>query len=134
MDLAPSIVISSLDADRLEALLERAPNDAYPELRAELARAEVKAPQDMPGDVTTMNATVTFRDAASGTEREVTLVYPQDADGRGERISILSPVGSALLGLRVGQGIDWDMPGGKPTHLQVTAIRYQPEASGDFTR
>lgn len=134
MTTRPPIVISNLDSDRLEALLERAPSTAYPELRAELERAEVLPPEQMPSDVITMNSVVSFRDQNSGTEKEVTLVYPHDADGIGSRISILTPVGSALLGLRVGQTIDWAMPGGRAARLQVTAIRYQPEAAGDYTR
>lgn len=134
MTTRPAIVISSLDSDRIEALLERAAKDAYPDLRAELNRADVLDPQQMPADVITMNSVVSFRDETGGAEKEVTLVYPRDADGKGERISVLTPVGTALLGLRVGQSIDWAMPGGKSTRLQVTAVRYQPEASGDFTR
>lgn len=134
MTTRPAIVISSLDSDRIEALLERAAKDAYPDLRAELDRAEVLEPAQMPSDVITMNSQVSFRDEAGGAEKQVTLVYPRDADGKGERISILTPVGTALLGLRVGQSIDWAMPGGKATRLQVTHVSYQPEAAGDLSR
>ena len=67
-------------------------------------------------------------------ERELTLVYPRDADGSSEKVSILAPVGSALLGLRVGDVIDWPMPGGRSARLHVLAIRYQPEAAGELHR
>ena len=128
----PTLVLSRLDCDRLDALLEQ-PANAGPQfdaLRAELARAEVREPQDMPPDAITMNSIARFRDEATGEERELTLVYPRDADGSPDKVSILAPVGSALLGLRAGQTIDWPLPGGRSTRLQVLGIRYQPEAAG----
>ena len=64
----------------------------------------------------------------------MTLVYPHDADGTPGKVSILAPVGSALLGLRTGQAIDWPMPGGNSTRLRVLEIRYQPEAAGEYNR
>src|SRR3546814_8305637 len=67
----------------------------------------------MPGDVISMNSTARFLDENSGEERELTLVYPRDATGEPGRVSILAPVGSALLGLRVGQSIDWPMSGNR---------------------
>ena len=132
----PTLVLSRLDCDRLDALLEQ-PANAGPQfdaLREELARAEVREPQDMPPDAITMNSIARFRDEATGEERELTLVYPRDADGSADKVSILAPVGSALLGLRVGQVIDWPLPGGRSTRLQVLGIRYQPEAAGEFHR
>ncbi|MDQ2703310.1 MAG: nucleoside diphosphate kinase regulator, partial [Pseudomonadota bacterium] len=111
---SPPLVLSRLDCDRLEALLERPAHagPAFDALRDEIARAEVREPQDMPGDAITMNSTARFRDENSGQEREMTLVYPHEADGGPGKVSILAPVGSALLGLRTGQAIDWPMPGG----------------------
>lgn len=130
---SPAIVLSRLDLDRIESLLEReAPADSE-RLRAELDRAEVREPNDMPDDVITMNSTARFVDVASGDEHEMTLVYPRDAGAAGT-VSILAPVGSALLGLRVGQQIDWTGPGGRPLRLRVLAISYQPEASREFHR
>jgi len=129
----PPLLLSRLDLERIEALLEReidAP--ATTALRRELDRADVREPQDMPDDVITMRSTARFVDEDSGEEREMTLVYPPQADGSAGRVSILAPVGSALLGLRVGQGIDWPLPGGRRARLRVLAIRYQPEASGDY--
>lgn len=132
----PALVLSRLDCDRLEALLEQ-PAHAGPQfdaLRDELARAEVREPRDMPADAITMNSTARFRDAATGEERELTLVYPRDADGSAHKVSILAPVGSALLGLRTGQSIEWPLPGGRSTRLEVLGIRDQPEAAGEFHR
>jgi regulator of nucleoside diphosphate kinase len=132
----PALVLSRLDVDRLEALLEQPAQSgaAFDELRDELARAEVREPRDMPSDAITMNSTARFRDEASGEEREMTLVYPRDADGSPDKISILAPVGSALLGLRAGQSIAWPVPGGRSTRLVVLGVRYQPEAAGEYHR
>jgi regulator of nucleoside diphosphate kinase len=135
----PPLLLSRLDIERIEALLEqpqfRGPNvDA---LRSELERAEMVEPAAMPADVITMNSTAHVRvdDAGSGAhEYELTLVYPRDADGSAHKVSVLAPVGSALLGLRVGEAIDWPMPGGRSARLQVLAIRYQPEAAGELHR
>ena len=93
----PTLVLSRLDCDRLDALLEQ-PANAGPQfdaLREELARAEVREPQDMPPDAITMNSIARFRDEATGEERELTLVYPRDADGSADKVSILAPVGTA---------------------------------------
>ena len=131
----PALILSRLDCDRLEALLDQ-PAQSGPQfdaLRDELARAEVREPQDMPPDAITMNSTARFRDA-SGAERELTLVYPRDADGSPDKVSILAPVGSALLGLRAGQSIEWPVPGGRSTRLVVLGVRYQPEAAGEYHR
>lgn len=136
----PTIVVSRLDCDRIESLLDAAERDRpdaganAKRLREELARAELREPADMPDDVITMNSTARFRDEASGAERDMTLVYPRDADGSGQQVSILAPVGSALLGLRVGQVIDWPMPGGTHVQLRVLDIHYQPEAAGELHR
>ena len=132
----PALVLSRLDCDRLDALLEQ-PANAGPQfdaLREELARAEVREPQDMPPDAITMNSIARFRDEATGEERELTLVYPREADGSADKVSILAPVGSALLGLRVGDTIEWPVPSGRTIRLRVLSIRYQPESAGDLHR
>lgn len=134
MPTDPPLVLSRLDCERIEPLLDVAGAEAFAELRDELARGEWREPHEMPRDVISMNSRVRFRDLDGGAERGITLVYPRDADGSGRNVSILAPVGSALLGLRVGQSIDWPMPGGRAARLQVVAIDYQPEAAGDFHR
>jgi regulator of nucleoside diphosphate kinase len=135
----PPLLLSRVDVERLESLLESAQFRALntDALRGELERADVVEPGAEPADVMTMNSTARVRvdDAELGShEHELTLVYPRDADGSAHKVSVLAPVGSALLGLRVGEAIDWPMPGGRSARLQVLEIRYQPEASGELHR
>lgn len=137
MSTLPPITVSSLDLARLEAMLESPAHRDLPAAQAladELGRARVLAPAQMPPDVVTMNSVVTCADEASGETHALTLVYPRDADAAAGKVSVLAPVGSALLGLSVGQSIDWPGPGGRPLRLRVTGIRYQPEAAGDLDR
>jgi regulator of nucleoside diphosphate kinase len=138
-DHRPPLLLSRLDVERIEALLEKLGSNSLntSALQDELVRAEILAPADMPADVITMNSTAKVRleDAVLGNhDHELTLVYPRDADGSADKVSILAPVGSALLGLRVGDAIDWPMPGGRNARLHVLAIRYQPEAAGELHR
>ncbi|MCW3478757.1 nucleoside diphosphate kinase regulator [Neisseriaceae bacterium JH1-16] len=137
MSTLPPITVSSLDYDRLTDLIESVSAREVPgvlALERELERAEVVEPSAMPADVVSMNSRVLVRDTVSGEERELTLVYPRDADFDRGCLSVLAPVGSALLGLAIGQSIVWPLPDGKETRLTVLAIRYQPEAAGDLHR
>ncbi len=132
----PPLLLSRLDVERIEELLDQPQfrglnTDA---LRGELERADVVEPAAVPANVMTMNSTARVRvqDAELGAhEHELTLVYPRDADGSAHKVSIFAPVGSALLGLRVGEAIDWPMPGGRTARLEVLEIRYQPESAGE---
>ena len=115
--------------------MDSLPPNSFPEaelLAAELDRAEVLDPQAMPADVVTMNSRVRFTVEPSGKEYELTLVYPKAIDGAPGKISILAPVGSALLGLSVGQEIEWPAPGGSIVRVRIIDILYQPERAGDF--
>ncbi len=135
MNSLPHITVSSLDLARLQTLLKSSP--AQPQLdslRAELERADVVEPENMPPTVATMNSTIRFVIEPSGKEFELTLSYPDDVRDESARISVLAPVGSALLGLSVGQTIDWPVPGGKTIRVRVLDISYQPERAGDFAR
>jgi regulator of nucleoside diphosphate kinase len=132
MSIKPPITVSRLDLDRLEALLERLPAAEVANLgglRAELDRADVVEQAAMPAHTVTMNSTVTFEDEGNGEKLTLTLVYPAAAGAPGT-ISILAPVGSALLGLSSGQQIDWPTPDGRQRRLKVLEITYQPEAAG----
>lgn len=138
-DHRPPLLLSRLDVERIEVLLEQPSSNSLntSALQDELARADILDPADMPANVITMNSTAQVRleDAVLGDhEHELTLVYPRDADGSADKVSILAPVGSALLGLRVGDAIDWPMPGGRNARLHVLAIRYQPESAGELHR
>ncbi len=131
-----SLVVSSLDLARLEQLLDSpayAESDSATRLGEELARARVLPPAEMPADVVTMNSRVTCVEEISGKEHHLTLVYPKAADAASGKISVLAPIGAALLGLSVGQSIDWSTPGGQALRVRVASISYQPEAAGDLT-
>ena len=135
MTSAPSITITRLDLQRLEHLLDSL-EDFGPgavALQAELDRADVVGHDEVPAGVVTMNSRVHCREESSGKDYHLTLVYPQDAGAEGT-VSILAPVGSALLGLSVGQHIDWIAPGGKVLKLTLLAVEYQPEAAGEYQR
>jgi regulator of nucleoside diphosphate kinase len=136
MNAKPKIVLSSLDAERIEKLLETLPADApnRAELEAELARADVVDPKDVPPTVVTMNSTVRFRVASSDEEFRMTLVYPKDVDAGGATVSVTAPVGSALLGLSQGDEIDWPKPGGGELRVRIEEITYQPERAGEYHR
>lgn len=133
----PPIVISSLDLERIEALLESPQYRNFPgaaALRTEIERASILEPKDMPPDVVTMNSVVTVVDEGANERHQLTLVYPRDSDGDPGKVSVLAPVGSAILGLRVGEAIRWPMPGGREVALRIAEITYQPEASGHLHR
>ncbi|MGE5155641.1 MAG: nucleoside diphosphate kinase regulator [Bdellovibrio bacteriovorus] len=135
--MKPKIVISSRDLERLESLLESLPGQELPDrhaLEAELARAEIVEPRDMPPTVVTMNSTVRFRVESSSKDFHLTLVYPKDVDANGGTISVLAPVGSALLGLSVGDEIEWPKPGGGMLRVRIEEVTYQPERSGEYHR
>jgi regulator of nucleoside diphosphate kinase len=135
MTSTPSLTITRLDLQRLEHLLDSL-EDFGPgavALQAELDRADVVGHDEVPAGVVTMNSRVHCREESSGKDYHLTLVYPQDAGGDG-KVSILAPVGSALLGLSVGQHIDWTAPSGKVLKLTLLAVEYQPEAAGEYSR
>jgi regulator of nucleoside diphosphate kinase len=137
MNSKPHIVLTSQDLERLEVLLESLPPNAFPgrnELRDELDRAEIVEPEQIPPSVVTMNSTVRFRIESSGEDYCLTLVYPKDVDASGDKISILAPVGSALLGLSTGDEIEWPRPGGGTIKLRIVKVVYQPEREGKFYR
>lgn len=130
----PSLTLTRLDVQRLERLIDSLDDNTpgVAALAAELDRAaQVVGHEDVPTGVVTMNSRVHCREEASGKDYHLTLVYPKDAGGEG-KVSILAPIGCALLGLSVGEQIDWPAPGGKTLKLKLLAVEYQPEAAGDF--
>ena len=134
MERKPHITLSSLDLDRIEALLEK-PGSEFPgraALQAELDRADVLDPKDMPATVVTMNSTVRFTVLPSGVEHRLKLVYPGKAAASEDTVSILAPVGSALLGLAEGDAIHWPNPNGGTLHLVVQKVEDQPERAGRY--
>lgn len=136
MSSQPAITVSSLDLQRIEHVLRAQSVRHLPGIDAlqdELDRANVVEPVDMPPGIVTMNSTVRFCDDATGNRHELTLVYPDGAGAPGT-VSILAPTGSALLGLSVGQSIDWQVPGGRKLQLRVLEVVRQPEAEGEYHR
>ena len=130
MTQSPQIYLTQDDMDRLLQLIEMYPGQRFDRLEGELLRARVMTRERIPRDVVTMNSRVVFENEGTGERREVTLVYPGKADIEAGRISVLVPVGTALLGLRVGQSIDWEINGQKQRY-RVVDVPYQPEAAGD---
>jgi regulator of nucleoside diphosphate kinase len=128
MSKPPSLYLTQDDLERLSDLLE-AQGGRFAKLEGELARAVVVSRGDIPRDVVTMNSRVVFENETTGERREVTLVYPREADIDAGKISILVPVGTALLGLRVGQSIDWELPSGEKHRYRVIDVPYQPESA-----
>jgi regulator of nucleoside diphosphate kinase len=130
-DLDNAIVITDHDLQRLLPILEQSDTPASELLDWELHRATIVEQRRVAPDVVTMNSEVVYEDFATGGRRTIRLVYPKDADASRGRISVLAPIGCALLGLRVGQDIEWQLPAGR-RHVFVVEIPYQPEARGDF--
>ena len=133
-----TIYITEVDRQRLEKLIETAgerdqsANHQYlRKLEHELDRAETVAPEDVPGDVITMRSKVRLRDLNTGEEMVYTLVFPVEADFDEGKISILAPIGTALLGYRVGDLIEWQVPSGL-RRLKVEELLYQPEAACEY--
>lgn len=128
------ITISTKDMERIQSLLDTTVSmrnrEALENLEAELDAAIVVKPEEIPGTVVTMGSRVRFRDEETDQIREVTLVYPRDADPQSNKISILAPIGAALIGLSVGERIDWPMPNGRRRRLVLEEILYQPESHG----
>jgi regulator of nucleoside diphosphate kinase len=122
-------LLTELDHRRLSRLAR-----AHGPLQELLDGAELlAAPQLLPADIVSMNSEVEVLDPASGRQRRLTLCYPAEARPDAGLISVLSPVGLSLLGRAVGMRVLWRGPDGA-TPLQISALHYQPEASGDFTR
>lgn len=122
----PPIVLGLSDSDRLARLTDAAA-DAFPATAAflarEIARAEISPDSQLSDHVVRMGSTVAFRDDGSDRQREVTLVYPEAADIGAGRISVLTPIGAALIGLSVGQTIEFRTPAGGRRSLTVIKVR-----------
>lgn len=127
------IFITKNDHKKLIDLLDKKwPNDDDDKaLLLELERAEIVEPEKIPGDVITMNSLVSFTDIESKTRLQYMLVFPQDADISQNKISVLSPIGCALLGYRIGDVITLETPAGE-RKIKVEQILLQPEAQGNF--
>lgn len=127
------IFITETDKERIEEIVSNSERSlTLAMLEDELARAIVVSPDNISPLVVTMNSQVRFKDLSSQGEFEVILSYPSKAGLRGGRVSVLAPVGAALLGLKVGDEIEWPLPSGRKRSLKVTAVPFQPEAAGQY--
>jgi regulator of nucleoside diphosphate kinase len=138
MTRSNEIHLTELDAARLErSLIEQLRQSPEPaqgtaELEALLDAAAVVPSATIDPDVVTMNSTVVLEEQPVGRHLIVTLVYPRDSDPERSRVSVLSPVGRALIGAHVGDTIRIVVPGNPPRELRVVEMKYQPEANGRF--
>lgn len=132
-----NIYVTENDVKRLHALLEVAKRSQYygsddlQKLGAELNRAIVVPSKDIPADVITMNSRVHLLDLETKEEMRYTLVFPDEADFTEGKISVLAPIGTAMLGYRAGDTFRWQVPAGV-RRIKIQSILYQPEASGEY--
>jgi len=117
----PPIAVTTTDFDRLRGLAQ-AHTDAARFLAREIERARLIEPEDAGERLVTMNARVRYRDDVTGQERTVTLVYPGEADISAGRVSVLTPIGAALIGMTAGQSIEWESPWGGVRLLTVVEV------------
>lgn len=130
--------ITNLDYQRLQTLINQLKSEKKEELHYletlenELLKASKVEPRKITSEVVTMNSEVEVIDPATGKVMSVKLVYPQVADFRNYRLSVLSPLGSALIGYREGDEIEYEVPAGKKK-VKIGKILYQPEANGEYS-
>jgi regulator of nucleoside diphosphate kinase len=131
-----TIYITEPDHNRLSGLIDRTregngdDREYLNKLERELDRAEIVDPKDIPADVVTMRSKVRLKDLVSGESNTYSLVFPTEANFAEGKISVLAPIGTAILGYKRGDTIEWPVPSGL-RRLKVEEILYQPESAGD---
>ena len=139
LEKTANIYITEPDYNRLSALIEKTregngvDRQYLNKLEAELDRAEIVDAENIPANVITMRSTVRLKDLVSGEENTYSLVFPTEADFSQGKISVLAPIGTAILGYKHGDTIEWTVPSGL-RRLKVDEVIYQPEAAGHFER
>lgn len=132
-----NIHITEFDLMRLRSLIIEARYSNYRDtpyldsLAKELNEAIVVPSKEVPPDVITMNSRVRLRDLDADEEMVYTLVFPEDANISQGKVSVLAPIGTAMLGYRVGEIFEWQVPEGI-RKIKIEEMLYQPEASGDY--
>lgn len=137
MGQRPAIIINRLDAERLQRLIDNASDKdmAVAELlEEELSRGEIRDPEDIPDDIVSMNSQICFTDLTRGSKMIRTLVYPHSLESVPDGISVMAPIGAALIGLRIGDTIEWPLPNNTEARLRIDAIYWQPEREKQFHR
>ncbi|MCG8517765.1 MULTISPECIES: nucleoside diphosphate kinase regulator [Marinobacter] len=124
MSELPAITVTEEDYNRLMSLLDRddSDSDVLEGLAEELERAELVPADQLPEGVVAMNSLVRFVNEGNGQSHDLTLVYPHQAGAGAGQVSVFAPAGAALLGLSVGDRIDWPMSGGKILHLKIVSV------------
>ncbi len=126
------ILITEKDLLRIKHILSFQNSDEFENLELELDRAKIITDNEVPSDLVTMNSKVKFLNIQDNKEMIATIVYPAEANFVDGKISVLASLGSALIGLRVGQTINWMFPDGRTRTLKLLEILYQPEANGHW--
>ena len=124
--------VTELDHVRIHSLVRRQGGVVAGDIAEVIDNADLVRSQEIPANVVTMYSQVLVADVHSGEQRTLTLCYPPDTDPTAGFISVLSPVGSSLLGLPIGAIASWTAPDGTRVAAQVQDILFQPEASGDY--
>jgi regulator of nucleoside diphosphate kinase len=131
---APERTLTQIDYVRLTRLVTEQPSSRGADTLDELlALSELVASPAVPPDIVTMYSQVIVADAVTGVHGKIALCYPADAEPAAGFISVLAPLGIALLGLRVGDIARWTGPGGESHATRIVEMLFQPEASGDYT-
>jgi regulator of nucleoside diphosphate kinase len=138
LDTTVGRTLTELDHARLMRLTRRLAvparrNDDDEALEQALDEATVVPSRTVPGDVVTMRSRVLLKDLRTSHRYRLTLSYPDEAEPAAGRVSVASPVGASLLGLRVGSDAQWTLPGGEQRAARLEAIVFQPESNGDYT-
>jgi regulator of nucleoside diphosphate kinase len=139
MNTERSLYITQNDFEKLRGLIagykprNEFEQDNLDMLVHDLERAHIVDPSDIPANVVTMNSKLYVRDIDSMEEMMFTLVFPKDADLSKDKISVLAPIGSSVLGYKTGDIIQWKMPN-RVRNLKIETVIYQPEAAGNYSR
>ncbi len=132
-----AIVVTQTDLSRLQNLIietrrvEMRKTEYLEQLENELTRAIIVHSNEIPSDVITMNSTATLLDTITNDEMQVTLVYPDNANVDEGKISVLAPIGTAMIGYKTGDIFEWQVPDGI-RRLKVVQVLFQPEAEGNY--
>ena len=133
--MVSQVIMTAMDRERLKKVVSDAytdgntPDQTIHTLEGEIERAEIVDVGQLSPEVITMNSKVLL--SLDEEEMEVSLVYPKEADWISNKLSVLSPIGTAIIGYRAGDKVMWDVPSGK-SQIHIKKVIYQPEAAGDY--
>lgn len=131
--MSSGIYITKLDKEKLEQIIDEEiftcvkEEKLFRNLEKELNKAILISPQDLPENIITMDSKAIIQ--LDGEEMEISLVYPQDSDWESNKLSIFSPIGTALIGYKEGDTVEWELPNGEKTKIYIKKVLFQPEAA-----